>query len=147
MRLPPLFVSGTLTHQAGGGEGSRRVRPWEAGACSNRAGLEVPPEPPAWGHSGTLPERPKNAIRTNAPLRDRGAPSPAGEALVETGPPGPPQPRPCTAADAPEGRAGPLDRFPRLQTLNLFLLCSVLHGALPLGTACLYLSVCLSLWV
>ena len=62
---------------------------------------------------------------------------------MEMGPSGPPQPRRCTAADAPESRAGPLDRFPRLQTLNLFLLCSVLHGALPLGTACLYLSLCL----
>ena len=67
------------------------------------------------------------------------------EALVETGPPGPPPSRPCTTANAPESRAGQLDRSPRPQALNLFLLCSVLHGALPLGTACLSLCLLVSL--
>lgn len=115
-------------------------------------GLEVPPESPGWEHSGTFPERTKNAIRTKAPLRDRGAPhrqpsapSPAGGA-GRHGPPG--APSPCTAAaDAPESRAGRLDRFPHPQALNLFLLCAVLHQVLAPGTTCVSLSVCLSLWV
>lgn len=150
----PPFVSGTLAHQTreeGGGAGVHSMRPQEVGpaasaapgqAALSKAGLEVPPESLAedrvacFREAGGMPFTPK--------LRCTTAVLPVQQERSAGGPARPPA-QVVHHRQTPRGRAGQLDRFPCPQALNLFLLCSVLRGALPLSTACL--SVCLSLWV